>query len=43
MVCFNNSKKKKHADNSVGCSLTDQVLDLLSRDHQFESHKPQDY
>jgi hypothetical protein len=43
MVCFNNSKKKKYADNYEGCSLTDQVLDLLSRDHQFESHKPQDY
>jgi hypothetical protein len=40
MVCFNNSKKK-NTDNSEGCSSTDQVLNLLSRDHQFESHKPQ--
>jgi hypothetical protein len=27
--------------NSERCSLTDQVLGLLSRSYQFESHKPQ--
>jgi hypothetical protein len=26
-----------------GCNSTGQVLDLLSRYHQFESHKPQDH
>jgi hypothetical protein len=27
--------------NLEGCNSTGQALDLLSRDHQFESHKPQ--
>ena len=27
--------------NFEGCSSTGQILDLLPRDHQFESHKPQ--
>jgi len=25
----------------MGCSSTVQILNLLSKDHQFESHKPQ--
>jgi hypothetical protein len=29
--------------NSEGCSLTGQIISLLSRDHQFESRKPQGY
>jgi hypothetical protein len=27
--------------NFEGCSLIDKILGLLSRDYQFESHKPQ--
>jgi hypothetical protein len=29
--------------NLEECSLTDETLDLLSRNHQFESHKPQSH
>jgi len=34
-------KKKRKSCNSEGCSSTDQVLDLLTRYHRFESYKPQ--
>jgi hypothetical protein len=34
---------KKVNFNYEGCSLTDQVLDLFLKIHQFESHKPQDH
>jgi len=30
-------------NNSEGCSLSGQISSLLSRDHRFESHKPQGY
>jgi len=29
--------------NSKECSLTGHIMGLLSRDHQFESRKPQGY
>jgi len=29
--------------NLEGCNSIGQTLDLLFRDHQFESHKPQGY
>jgi hypothetical protein len=29
--------------NSEGCSSTSQVLGLLPKDHQFESHKSRDH
>jgi hypothetical protein len=29
--------------NPEGCGSTGQALGLLPRDHQFESHKPQDH
>jgi hypothetical protein len=29
--------------NSEGCSSTNQILNLLFRNRQFESHKPQDH
>jgi len=35
--------QKTIKDNLDGCSSTGQALGLLPRDHQFESHKPQDH
>ena len=51
-ACFNNSyndnilatpRIKSYNFNSTGCSSTGQILSLLLRCHQFESHKSQDY
>jgi hypothetical protein len=36
-------RERNESSNPEGCSLIGQVLDLLLRGYQFESHKPQDH
>jgi hypothetical protein len=36
-------RERNESSNHERCSLIGQVLSLLSRGYQFESHKPQDH
>jgi hypothetical protein len=40
-VSIDTISSKSNNKNIERCNLTGQILDLLSRGHQFESHKPQ--